>query len=339
MQYNQRTFADDMRRPLFAVLIIFGWMAGSHLVAQRYDAHPAGFFLPDEAPFVAKTMASGFISTGLDELSGVFTPDHRAFYYTVSNRNEFSAILYTRYEDGIWRYPEVVAFSGRYADADPFISPCGEVLYFASQRPAPGSEMEGVWNIWSVKKEGEAWGDPECLLMDSLRHERFPTVNNKGDLYFQADYGSHLVTFDFQKANIYMDGRQEEVYAPPVKLPATINSEHADYTPLIAPDGRFLIFASMRPGGYGQSDLYISYWQEDGNWSEAVNLGSQVNSAESDHYPLLTPDEQFLFFSSDRRISSPKPPEGASYSYFKRVGLGAGNGLNDIWFIKAPSKQ
>ncbi|MCA1744743.1 MAG: hypothetical protein LC643_03340, partial [Bacteroidales bacterium] len=70
----------------------------------------------------------------------------------------------------------------------------------------------------------------------------------------------------------------------------------------------------------------------------AENMGSQVNSAESDHYPLLTPDEQFLFFSSDRRIFSPKPSEGASYSYFKRIGLGPGNGFNDIWFIKAPGK-
>jgi hypothetical protein len=102
------------------------------MAAQRYDANPAAFFLPDEAPVLGKTMAPGFISTGLDELSGVFTPDFREFYYTVSHRNEFSAILYTRYEGGIWRYPEVVNFSGWSADADPFLSPCGEVLYFSS---------------------------------------------------------------------------------------------------------------------------------------------------------------------------------------------------------------
>ncbi len=328
-----------MRQAILAVFFILGGMAGGNLTAQRYDANPAGFFLPDEAPLVARTMASGFISTGLDELSGVFTPDHLAFYYTVSHRNEFSAILFTRYEGGIWRYPEVVDFSGRYADADPFISSCGEVLYFSSQRPIPGSTREGVWNIWSVHKEDNGWGEPQCLVIDPLRHERFPTVNNMGDLYFYADYGSLLVTFEFQKSNIYMAGRHETGYNPPVKLPASVNSRYADYTPLIAPDGSYLIFASMRPGGYGQSDLYISYWQEDGNWGEAVNMGSDINSADSDHYPLLTPDGKFLFFSSDRRILSPKPPEGASYSYFKRVGLGPGNGLNDIWFIKAPGEQ
>lgn len=327
-----------MRRLLLPLYFIALWMMGFFSVAQRYDANPGDFFLPDEATVKARMMASGFISTGLDELSGVFSPDFHEFYYTVSHRNEFSSILYTRYEGGIWRYPEVVDFSGQFSDADPFISPCGELLYFASKRPLTEGGMSGVWNVWLAQRDGAGWGEPQCLVIDSLRHERFPTVNNSGDLYFYADYGSSLVTFDFQRANIYMAGKRETGYDLPVKLPASINSDYADYTPLIAPDGSYLIFASMRPGGYGQSDLYISYWQEDGSWSEAENMGSNVNSSESDHYPLLTPDRKFLFFSSDRRIISPKPSGGATYSYFKRVGLGPGNGFNDIWFIKAPGE-
>jgi Tol biopolymer transport system component len=327
-----------MRLPLLAVIYIFLWMTGSSMAAQRHDANPAGFFLPDEATKLARTMAPGFLSTGLDELSGVFTPDQQTFYYTVSQRNDFSAILYTRYEDGIWRYPEVVDFSGEYADADPFISPCGEVLYFSSQRPVPGSTTNGVWNIWSVHKDGNSWGAPRYLAMDSLRHERFPTVSSKGDLYFYADYGSALVTFDFQKSNIYMAAKNEVGFAPPVKLPAPINSEYADYTPFIAPDGSYLIFASMRPGGMGQSDLYITHWQDNEMWGEVKNMGSNVNSTESDHYPLLTPDRRFMIFSTDRRALSTKPSGGATYSYFKRVGLGHGNGFNDIWFIKAPEE-
>jgi Tol biopolymer transport system component len=328
-----------MRAFFFIVAFVLSWVYGITLLAQRYDANPSGFFLPDEPRERPGIMASGFISTGLDELSGVFMPDFKEFYYAVTHRNEFSALLYTRYEGGIWRYPEVVGFSGIFPDADPFLSPCGEVLYFSSQRPTSGQHPGGIWNIWLVERDGKGWGEPRVLTMDPLRHERFPSVNNRGDLYFYADYGSSLVTFDFQKANIYMAEKTETGYLPAEKLPATVNSEYADYTPLIAPDGSFLILASMRPGGRGQSDLYICYWQEEGgHWSAAENMGSLINSSDSDHYPLLTPDGKFLLFSSDRRILSPKPAEGANYSYFKRVGLGPGNGFNDIWFIKAPEK-
>ncbi|GAO29102.1 PD40 domain-containing protein [Geofilum rubicundum] len=151
-----------MRRFLWVVGFMVSGLFGTSLCAQRYDANPSAFFLPDEASETAKIMASGFISTGLDELSGVFTPDYKEFYYTVSHRNEFSALLYTRYEGGIWRYPEVVEFSGRYPDADPFLSPCGEVLYFSSQRPAGENDSGGVWNIWQVKRDGGGWGIPAC---------------------------------------------------------------------------------------------------------------------------------------------------------------------------------
>jgi len=46
----------------------------------------------------------------------------------------------------------------------------------------------------------------------------------------------------------------------------------------IAPDESYLIWDSERDDGYGDSDLYISFRQEDNSWGEAINLGDKVNT-------------------------------------------------------------
>lgn len=61
--------------------------------------------------------------------------------------------------------------------------------------------------------------------------------------------------------------------------------------------GTTLIFASNMPGGYGGSDLYISY-KEDGKWVAPTNLGSNINTSGDEFFPFLSNNND-LYFSSD----------------------------------------
>lgn len=323
-----------MRNNLVVVSFFLFFYSSLEVNSQlRYNSDPASFLLPEEPPVTARIFASGLISTGLDEVNGSFTPDFHEFYFTVFHRNDISAVLVTRYSGGVWRYPEVVQFSGIYRDADPHVSPCGTRIYFSSTRPVEVGGRDDVWNLWYVDRLGDDWLKPVPIVLDLNRHERHPTISNSGILYFQADYGTSLVTFDFLATNIYTALPNASGWDAPLKMQAPVNSEFADYSPLISPDERFLIFASNRPGGFGNSDLYISYRNEDGSWGEARNLGGGVNSSENDHYPSLSPDGRFLFFASNRKLEQPIPAGRINYTYFKRVALGAGNGLNDIYFV------
>jgi hypothetical protein len=301
---------------------------------MRYDAAPASFLLPDDAPDNSRLFAGGLVSTGLDELNGSFSPDMRAFYYTAQYRNEISAIFYIRYEGGVWRYPEVVSFSGYYADAEPFVSSCGQKIFFSSLRPTDNSNKARSWNLHVVESENGKWGTPTLISFDLDRNERHPSVAENGDLYFYADYGSPLVTLDLTACNIYSASSNEEGFDKPVKLPTSVNSGFSDITPLISPDSRFLVFASSRPGGFGNSDLYVSFKNENDEWGEAQNLGSVVNSSASEQSPSLCPERKFLFFTSDRRIEQPAQSR-LTYTHLKRVMLGPGNGYNDIYFVGA----
>lgn len=68
--------------------------------------------------------------------------------------------------------------------------------------------------------------------------------------------------------------------------------------PSISKDGKYLFFASDKPGGNGGSDLYYCEFIN-GDWSEPVNLGPKVNSSGSENYPFMHQSGK-LYFTSDR---------------------------------------
>lgn len=51
----------------------------------------------------------------------------------------------------------------------------------------------------------------------------------------------------------------------------------------------------------GDLDLYVSFLQEDGAWSEPMNLGSDINTASQEGSPFLAGDLKTLYFSSRGR--------------------------------------
>jgi hypothetical protein len=71
--------------------------------------------------------------------------------------------------------------------------------------------------------------------------------------------------------------------------------------------GRYLYFVSDRPGGCGNSDIYVSRRIDKNGfteWSEPQNLGCQVNSAGIELSPSLFENEDgtvYLYFSSGLR--------------------------------------
>lgn len=76
-----------------------------------------------------------------------------------------------------------------------------------------------------------------------------------------------------------------------------VNSGEWTAHPFIAPDESYLIWDSEREGGFGASDLYISFRQENGSWGPAINMGKEVNSSGWDAYATVTPDGKYMLFN------------------------------------------
>jgi hypothetical protein len=73
-----------------------------------------------------------------------------------------------------------------------------------------------------------------------------------------------------------------------------------EHDPMISPDEQFLIFTSVdRRDSYGEGDLYYSQRNGEGAWSSAKNMGSKFNTASYEYCSFLTPDNKYLFYSTN----------------------------------------
>lgn len=280
--------------PLLAIL--WALLAVLILRADRDDetvAQAATPFAIQRAAHRPEPFAEGVIDTEADEYGPSLTPDGLTLYFTRrNNRRGDEHILVSRKVAGEWTTPEVAPFSGRYYDKEPFVTPDGSRLFFASTRPdAPGGP-DSAFDIWVLERNGSGWSEPTRLgpAVNSDDYDNYPTVAANGNLYFGSRrQGGH------GDLDIYRARFADSAYLPAENLGPAINTEATDADPYIAPDESYLIFTSTREGTLGAGDLYVSF-NRSGAWTEPVNLGPAINSSEFDYAPLVTPDgKRFLF--------------------------------------------
>jgi Tol biopolymer transport system component len=229
----------------------------------------------------------------------VFSPDGREVFYVPWSTLKMEAM---KQINGVWTKPQTVSFASEYDAENPWFTADGTRMYFTSTRPleAEGLKVkEKFWreNIWYVDREQGGWSEPiplgpEVNSMDF--HWQISIDDHNNDLFFSVSGGESGGKSDIYKSE-FTDGR----YTNPVKLSDAINTQGDEDTPFIAPDGSYLIFA-RKPGADTFADLYISFRNQDGNWSEALSLGKNINSDSHDVYPHVTRDGKYFFFISMR---------------------------------------
>jgi hypothetical protein len=277
--------------------------------------------------------APGIISTREAERDACFSPDGKEFYYSMIGLTHF-VILESQLKDGKWTRPEVAPFSGHYSDIEPFYSPDGRRIYFASNRPLEGEgEPKPDFDIWYLEKTGDGWSDAVNIgpPVNTERNEFYPSVTKNGNLYLTASYNGSIGFEDIYRSK-FVEGK----YTEPENLGKAINSEHYEYNAFVTPDESYLIYSAHgRQDGFGSGDLYVSFRQEDGSWSEARNMGNKINSITLDFCPYISPDGKYLFFSSTRKAGLPYSKMGITYDQMLEILAQPENGLGDIYWISA----
>ncbi|HZS05581.1 MAG TPA: hypothetical protein VFD58_12145 [Blastocatellia bacterium] len=142
---------------LVAVLFLLSFSSAQQ--ARQSEPAPASGKAPE-------LFAAGVINTSADEYGPAFTPDGRTLHFTRRvNRRDSEFIYVSHLNDGKWSEPVVAPFSGKYFDKEPFVTPDGSKLFFASLRPVNGKEVNGPrdFNIWFARKTPSGWGEPQPL--------------------------------------------------------------------------------------------------------------------------------------------------------------------------------
>ena len=284
--------------------------------AVRRDASGADAPLrAPHPPMQATLFAPGVISDAREQWRITFSANGDLAYFAASDQFfPFSrrATIYESRRDatGTWSTPVVASFSGTWSDIDPFLSPDGRRLYFSSIRPVDGVPRADI-DLWMVERTATGWSEPVHLgpsVNSPESDELYPSVTADGTLYFASgpffpQAGRHF--------DIYEAPRRGAGFGSRVALGSAINTTPTssdaslqdawDFNPEISVDGRTLLFTSLRPGGYGLGDLYVST-RRGHAWTPARNLGPAVNTAFDEYHPTLTRDRRTLIFV--RRMAS-----------------------------------
>jgi hypothetical protein len=222
-------------------------------------------------------------------------------------------VLYLLAYNSLWGQEHYTAnrayfSSDKYDESSPVI--LGNKIIFCSDQDEglfltyTNKEKKGLFKIFSVQMD------------DSVHHSR-PEIFSKS---IYSPYNDGPITFDAsgRKAvfsrNIDIETKTKDRFGHNNNLGLFItelvegkwtnivpfkynNASYSNTTPNLSPDGKYLYFASDRPGGFGGSDLYRCEFI-DSTWSEPINLGNIINTSGNEVYPFIN-SAGMMFFASD----------------------------------------
>ena len=173
--------------------------------------------------------------------------------------NQYCHLFYSTLADNQWSEPvRMDLFPDTVNVYDPFLSKDGKTLLLAADLPGG----LGATDLYMSSKTDTGWSAPQNLTnnINTAGSERFPWLDDKGNLYFASDGWPGMGGLDIFKASKTKTG-----YRDPVNLKSPINSGADDFAYRIdkykptSDDDTILYsgyFSSNRTGGKGGDDIY-----------------------------------------------------------------------------------
>jgi len=300
---------------------------GSHAQNEQQEINDfpilKGPYLGQKPPGMKPEIFAPGIVSRIDyfEHSSIYlTPKMDEMYWIAdSSSAKDRKVFYIKMENGNWTLPKSADFCEHYSNSNLSFSEDGSRLYFTSRIPMnKANDSIDIWkqvkdpDIWYVNRTKSGWSEPINLskIINTDESQALGIILKNGTVYY-SDYN-----------NIFRSELKNDVYQKPEKLEYPINTDEFDLAPFVSDDESYMIFESMRQGGFGGADLYVSFKGKDGEWMNPINLGPNINSGGHERSPYVSPDKKFLFFwrvtdGSDIYWVSAKIIEELKPGYFK----------------------
>ncbi|WP_394748875.1 serine hydrolase [Spongiimicrobium salis] len=262
------------RLTLVLVLALYACNTKTPPVKDTDLPHIKQLFLKQKPPGrTPEIIAPGIVTTEEHFIGGItFSPDMKAMY-TVKKGGKYEDFtpLVIRYEQNTWQEESVTDIKHSVFSKD------GNIIYKGNQYK---------------KRTASGWSDFKSL--GTPFEDKFImgiSISDQKTIFF-SHFNEPEIDGSIRYSRL-IDGKYESSQ----KLGKQINNGKPLGHPYIAPDESYILWDAVREEGYGDSDLYISFKQENGSWGAAINLGAEINTEQSDSGPNVTPDGKYLTFS------------------------------------------
>jgi outer membrane protein OmpA-like peptidoglycan-associated protein len=169
--------------------------------------------------------------------------------YSQDKENHFMLYTGRRNAKGWGELKELPFNSPEYSCGHPSLTTNGQKLYFASDMPGGF----GGSDIYVVEKTDSGWTTPVNMGGDinTEGDEMFPFISQSGVLYFASNGHMGLGGLD-----IYMASQAPDGSFGIQNMGCPMNSSSDDFSLYLLPNETQGYFASNRPGGKGEDDIY-----------------------------------------------------------------------------------
>lgn len=212
-----------------------------------------------------------------------------------------------------------------YNEGNPLISPDGKTLYYTREDHPNNTKFadkeNGSADIWySEWQPSNEWGPARRMghPLNQFNHNALFSITPDGNtLLLRGAY----VNGQYETRGFSISKRTQSGWSVPEKLNIAnyekLSKGQFDFAYLTV-DGKTLLLSFSEKRNGVKDDLYVSFRQKNGTWSEPMNLGPDVNTDDfTETTPFLAADGATLYFSSNRP---------------------GGQGDNDVWVTRRVDK-
>ncbi len=247
------------------------------------------------------------VNTTAPEYSPVFFLQDSVLYFTSrranttggkkskSNRMFYEDVYISNFNNGKWETAQRMEYpvNTKNNDAVVDISPEGrEICIYKGNK--------GQGDLFNSQFHKNYWEKPHKMKDISTRNYRESSVSITKDsmtLYFISNRKGGQ-----GKQDIWMSQKTIDKYQwqKPINLGRVVNTKYDEETVEISSDGRTLYFSSKGHNTMGGYDVFKTKRNDDGTWSEPENTGYPINTPGDDMFFMLSSNEKFGYYSSDR---------------------------------------
>ena len=160
----------------------------------------------------------------------------------------------------------------------------------------------------SNSEDGKKWQTavPMPKNINTTNNEGAPTISADGrSLIFVAcsdesgrNYGPNREGWG--SCDLFYTKKLGTRWLDPINLPGKVNTSLWESQPSLSADGKTLYYVRRvsKPGESPNSDIFVSYLQEDGTWSAGKPLPTTINTKFLEESVYIHPDGKTLYFAS-----------------------------------------
>ncbi len=181
-------------------------------------------------------------------------------------------------------------------------------VFFASSRPGSTGDTdprtcENYMDLWTSDLDPKGnWSEPKLIETGGLIN----TDDNEGTVCFDGKAKTMFFTRCPNEKKMHLgcdiwftESKGKDKWETPEKINLKTSDTVSVGHPCVTEDGKFLIFASDMPGGFGGKDLwYTTFDKKAKTWTAPVNMGKEINTRGNELFPTLGEAGQ-LYFASD----------------------------------------